>query len=175
MQFLTIYSQTILRGELHVNLFVQPVWFFVGGEITTSHYVDVPKVVRDVVRDIGYTKGEYCFDSNSISVMSVIHKQSSDIAQGVDTGGAGDQGMMFGYAKNETEEFLPLTISLAHKLLLKLADIRKHHPSVMGYLRPDSKSQVTVEYSDDHKPVRVDTVVISTQHDPEVKQDEIKK
>ena len=146
----------------------------VGGEITTTHYVDIQKVVRNVVKDIGYTKGDYRFDFHSINVMSAINKQSPDIAMGVDTGGAGDQGMMFGYASNETAEYMPMALVYAHKLVKRLADIRKRNLKLMPYLRPDSKSQVTIEYSDDHKPLRVDTVVISTQHDPGVSQAKIK-
>lgn len=146
----------------------------VGGEITTTHYVDIQKVVRNVVKDIGYTKGDYRFDFHSINVMSAINKQSPDIAMGVDTGGAGDQGMMFGYATNETPEYMPMALMFAHKLVKKLADIRKRSPRLMPYLRPDSKSQVTIEYSDDNKPLRVDTVVVSTQHDPNVTQPKIK-
>ncbi len=146
----------------------------VGGEITTTHYVDIQKVVRNVVKDIGYTKGDYRFDFHSINVMSAINKQSPDIAMGVDTGGAGDQGMMFGYASNETPEYMPMALVYAHKLVKRLADIRKRNLKLMPYLRPDSKSQVTIEYSDDNKPLRVDTVVISTQHDPGVSQAKIK-
>ena len=146
----------------------------VGGEITTTHYVDIQKVVRSVVKDIGYTKGDYRFDFHSINVMSAINKQSPDIAMGVDTGGAGDQGMMFGYASNETPEYMPMALVYAHKLVKRLADIRKRNLKLMPYLRPDSKSQVTIEYSDDNKPLRVDTVVISTQHDPGVSQAKIK-
>ncbi len=146
----------------------------VGGEITTTHYVDIQKVVRNVVKEIGYTKGDYRFDFHSINVMSAINKQSPDIAMGVDTGGAGDQGMMFGYASNETPEYMPMALVYAHKLVKRLADIRKRSLKLMPYLRPDSKSQVTIEYSDDHKPLRVDTVVISTQHDPGVSQAKIR-
>lgn len=146
----------------------------VGGEITTTHYVDIQKVVRNVVKEIGYTKGDYRFDFHSINVMSAINKQSPDIAMGVDTGGAGDQGMMFGYATNETPEYMPMALVYAHKLVKKLADIRKRNLKLMPYLRPDAKSQVTIEYSDDNKPLRVDTVVISTQHDPDVTQAKIK-
>lgn len=147
----------------------------VGGEITTSHYVDVPELVRNVVKEIGYTKGDYRFDSHSINVMTAINKQSPDIARGVDTGGAGDQGIMFGYANNETKELMPMAISYAHKLVKKLADIRKKNPKLMPYLRPDAKSQVTVEYDDNKKPVRIDAIVISTQHDPGVTQKKIRK
>ncbi|HEY5536288.1 MAG TPA: methionine adenosyltransferase [Ignavibacteria bacterium] len=146
----------------------------VGGEITTHHYVDVQKVVRQVVKEIGYTKGEYRFDYHSINVMSAINKQSHDIAMGVDKGGAGDQGMMFGYAVNETPEYMPLAITLAHKLVKELANIRKKNIKLMPYLRPDSKSQVTVEYGDNNKPKRIDAIVISTQHDPDVTQAKIK-
>jgi S-adenosylmethionine synthetase len=147
----------------------------VGGEITTTHYVDVQKVVRDVVKDIGYTKGDYRFDHHSINVMSAINKQSPDIAMGVDKGGAGDQGMMFGYANNETKELMPMAIMFAHKLVKKLADIRKKNLKLMPYLRPDAKSQVTVEYDNNRKPKRIDAVVISTQHDPGVTQKKIKQ
>jgi S-adenosylmethionine synthetase len=147
----------------------------VGGEITTTHYVDVQKVVRDVVKDIGYTKGDYRFDHHSINVMSAINKQSPDIAMGVDKGGAGDQGMMFGYANNETQELMPMAIMFAHKLVKKLADIRKKNLKLMPYLRPDAKSQVTVEYDNNRKPKRIDAVVISTQHDPGVTQKKIRQ
>ena len=145
---------------------------FVGGEITTSAYIEVQDIVRQVIRDIGYTKAEYRFDAESCSVISSIHSQSPDIAQGVDTGGAGDQGMMFGYASNETPEYMPMPIIFAHKLVKRLADIRKKQPKLMPYLRPDAKSQVTVEYSGG-RPVRVHTVVISTQHDADVSQKRI--
>ncbi len=145
----------------------------VGGEITTRHYVDIQSLVRGVVAEIGYTKGEYRFDSHSINVLSAINKQSPDIAMGVDTGGAGDQGMMFGYATDETKEYMPMPILYAHKLVKKLADIRKKNIKLMPYLRPDSKSQVTIEY-EGNKPIRVDAIVISTQHDPNVNQKKIK-
>ena len=134
----------------------------VAGEITTKAYVDFQKLVRDTVREIGYDDALKGFDSNTCAVMSTINSQSPDIAQGVDTGGAGDQGMMFGYATNETAELMPTPIYLAHKLAAKLTEVRKS--GLMGYLRPDGKSQVTVEYDSNHKPVRVDAVVISTQH-----------
>jgi S-adenosylmethionine synthetase len=147
---------------------------FVGGEITTNAYIEVQDVVRQVIRDIGYTKAEYRFDADSCSVISAIHSQSPDIARGVDTGGAGDQGMMFGYAINETPEFMPMSLVFAHKLVKKLADIRKKQPKLMPWLRPDAKSQVTIEYQN-RKPVRVHTVVISTQHDPDVTQKKIKE
>jgi len=145
---------------------------FVGDEITTTAYIEVQDIVRQVIRDIGYTKAEYRFDAESCSVISSIHSQSPDIAQGVDTGGAGDQGMMFGYASNETPEFMPMPIVYAHKLVKRLADIRKKQPQLMPYLRPDAKSQVTVEYNGG-RPVRVHTVVISTQHDGDVSQKRI--
>ena len=147
---------------------------FVGGEITTKGYIEVQDVVRKVIRDIGYTKAEYRFDAESCSVISAIHSQSPDIAQGVDTGGAGDQGMMFGYATNETPEYMPMPILYAHKLVRRLAEIRKRQPKLMPYLRPDAKSQVTIEYQG-RKAARVHTVVISTQHDPGVSQKRIKE
>src|SRR3984885_9874295 len=134
----------------------------VAGEITTKAYVDFQTVVRDTVKEIGYDDALKGFDSNTCAVISTINRQSPDIAQGVDTGGAGDQGMMFGYATNETPELMPTPISLAHKLAAKLSEVRKN--GKMAYLRPDGKSQVTVEYDSNHKPVRVDAVVISTQH-----------
>ena len=134
----------------------------VAGEITTKAYVDFQTVVRETVRGIGYDDALKGFDCDTCGVISTINRQSPDIAQGVDTGGAGDQGMMFGYATNETPELMPTPISLAHRLAEKLTEVRKN--GTMGYLRPDGKSQVTVEYSADHKPLRVDAVVISTQH-----------
>lgn len=147
---------------------------FVGGEITTTAYIEVQDIVRRVIREIGYTKAEYRFDADSCSVISSIHSQSPDIAQGVDTGGAGDQGMMFGYASNETDEYMPMPIMFAHKLVKRIADIRKNELHLMPYLRPDAKSQVTVEYNG-RRPVRVHTVVISTQHDADVSQKRIYK
>jgi S-adenosylmethionine synthetase len=134
----------------------------ISGEITTKAYVDFQAIVRGTVSSIGYNNALYGFDSNTCSVISSIHSQSPDIAQGVDTGGAGDQGLMFGYACNETEELMPTPISLAHKLTKKLTEVRKS--GQLDYLRPDGKSQVTVEYDANFKPVRVDAVVISTQH-----------
>ncbi len=146
----------------------------VAGEVTTNAYVDIQKVVRDTIREIGYTKAEYKFDAESCGILNAIHSQSPDIAMGVNTGGAGDQGMMFGYANNETPEYMPAPIMYAHQLVKKLADIRKKNQKLMLYLRPDAKSQVTIEY-DGRKPVRVDAVVISTQHDPNVSQKKIKE
>lgn len=147
----------------------------VGGEVTTTAYIDVEEVVRKTIRKIGYTKAEYKFDADSCGVLNALHSQSPDIAMGVDTGGAGDQGIMFGYACDQTPELMPMPIMYAHKLVKKLSDIRNKNNGLMPYLRPDSKSQVTIEYDDNHKPVRVDTVVISTQHDAKVKQTQIKK
>ena len=161
-------------GRVACETFCATGMVLVGGEITTTHYVDIPHIVRQVVSDIGYSKGDYRFDFNSISVLSCINKKSPDIAMGVDTGGAGDQGIMFGYASNETDVLMPMPIYYAHKLVRKLADIRKHHHDLMPYLRPDSKSQVTVEYDENGKPKRIDAVVISTQHDPEATQEQIR-
>lgn len=146
----------------------------VGGEITTKGYIEVQDVVRDVIRSIGYTKAEYRFDAESCSVMSTIHAQSPDIARGVDTGGAGDQGMMFGYACVETPELMPMPIMFAHKLARRLAEIRKRHPKLMPYLRPDAKTQVTVEY-EGRRIKRIHTVLVSTQHDPDVSQKRIRE
>lgn len=149
----------------------------VSGEITTSTYVDIPKTVRDTIKEIGYTRAKYGFDAETCAVLTSIDEQSADIAQGVDKAlearegtmteeeldaiGAGDQGLMFGFANNETEELMPAPISLAHKLSLRLTEVRKDQ--TLAYLRPDGKTQVTVEYDDQNKPVRIDTVVISTQ------------
>ncbi|UCG78756.1 MAG: methionine adenosyltransferase [Nitrospirota bacterium] len=145
---------------------------FIAGEITTSCYVDIPAIVRDTIRDIGYTRAKYGFDYETCSVITAIHEQSGDIAMGVDPGGAGDQGLMFGYACNETPELMPLSIMLAHKLAMKLTEVRKS--DVLGYLRPDGKTQVTIEYRDG-KPFRVDTIVISSQHSPDVTLKEMKE
>jgi S-adenosylmethionine synthetase len=144
----------------------------IAGEITTKAYVDFQSLVRGTVASIGYDNALYGFDSNTCAVISTINKQSGDIAMGVDTGGAGDQGMMFGYATNETPELMPLPISLAHKLAQQLSAVRKS--GLMSYLRPDGKSQVTVEYDSNHKPVRVDAVVISTQHSDSVGNDDLR-
>ena len=153
-----------------------------SGEVTTQAFVDVQKIARDVIRDIGYTDPQLCFDADSCAVISSIHEQSPDISQGVseDKGlhaeqGAGDQGMMFGYASRETEELMPMTLMLSHKLLQELARIRKE-TNEMPYLRPDAKSQVTIEYQDDRRtPKRIHTIVISTQHDESVTLEQIKK
>lgn len=148
-----------------------------AGEVKSEVYLDVQQIAREVINKIGYTKGEYMFNGDSCGVISAIHEQSPDINQGVDRAnedadfetkansqGAGDQGMMFGYATNETENYLPLALDLAHTILKELADIRRENDAIK-YLRPDAKSQVTIEYSDDHKPVRIDSIVVSTQHD----------
>ena len=140
-----------------------------AGEVKTKAYIDLQRVAREVINKIGYTKSEYMFEGNSCGVFSAIHEQSPDINRGVEredpmNQGAGDQGMMFGYATNETENYMPLSLDLAHKLLMVLADIRREG-KVMTYLRPDSKSQVTIEYDDNRRPVRIDTIVVSTQHD----------
>ena len=161
----------------------------VAGEITTSTYVDIPKIVRETIKGIGYTRAKYGFDAETCAVLTSIDEQSADIAQGVDQAlesregtmsdeeieaiGAGDQGLMFGFACNETEELMPLPISLAHQLSRKLAEVRKQ--DVLPYLRPDGKTQVTVEYDENKKPVRIDTIVISTQHDADTTLEQIKK
>ncbi|MFC4404795.1 methionine adenosyltransferase [Gracilibacillus xinjiangensis] len=161
----------------------------VSGEITTNTYVDIPKIVRNTIKEIGYTRAKYGFDAETCGVLTAIDEQSPDIAGGVNTAlearegkmsedeieaiGAGDQGLMFGYANNETPELMPLPISLAHKLAKQLTDVRKN--GILGYLRPDGKTQVTVEYDEDNKPVRIDTIVISTQHHQDVTLEQIQK
>jgi len=140
-----------------------------AGEVKSKTYLDLHKIARDVINRIGYNKSEYMFDGNSCGIFSSIHEQSTDINQGVDKQkkeeqGAGDQGMMFGYATNETDNYMPLALDLSHRILIELAAIRKEG-KLMNYLRPDAKSQVTIEYSDDNKPIRIDTIVVSTQHD----------
>jgi len=142
---------------------------FLAGEVKSKTYLDVQKIARDVINKIGYTKGEYMFDGNSCGVLSAIHEQSPDINQGVDKSnpeeqGAGDQGMMFGYATDETDNYMPLALELSHRLLIELAELRRETKDI-SYLRPDAKSQVTIEYSDDNIPQRIDAIVISTQHD----------
>jgi S-adenosylmethionine synthetase len=146
----------------------------VSGEVTTNGYVDVQDVTRDVIKEIGYTKASYRFDSESCGVITTIHKQSPDIAMGVDREGAGDQGIMFGYATRETPELMPMTLQYSHDILKKLASIRKE-TTLMPYLGPDSKSQVTVEYNEDGTPKRIHTLVVSTQHDDGVEQAQIQE
>ncbi|MBQ0024116.1 MAG: methionine adenosyltransferase [Bacteroidales bacterium] len=153
----------------------------VGGEVTSHDaYVDIQGIARRTIERIGYTKGEYCFSADSCAVISALHEQSADIARGVnkeekDEQGAGDQGMMFGYACSETEEYMPLPLALSHITLMELAKIRREEPSPMPYLRPDAKSQFTIEYNDDHTPNRIHTIVLSTQHDEGVDQQRIRK
>ena len=144
-----------------------------AGEVKSNTYLDLQKIARDTINKIGYTKSEYMFDGNSCGILSAIHEQSDDINRGVDRGnpeeqGAGDQGMMFGYATNETENYMPLALDLSHRLLLELAVLRRECNEIK-YLRPDAKAQVTIEYSEDHKPVRIEAIVVSTQHDDFVK------
>ncbi|MBQ9576887.1 MAG: methionine adenosyltransferase [Muribaculaceae bacterium] len=155
----------------------------IAGEVTTNVYIDLQRTARDMIEKIGYTKSEYQFDANSCGILNSVHEQSGDIAQGVnsaednrDDQGAGDQGMMFGYACNETSDLMPLTLDLAHALMRELADIRHNHLELMPYLRPDSKAQVTVEYDGEtHRPVHVHTIVVSTQHDDDADQPRILK
>ena len=140
-----------------------------AGEVKSSAYLDVQEIARGVIRKIGYTKSEYMFEANSCGILSAIHEQSTDINQGVDKKnkeeqGAGDQGMMFGYATNETEDYMPLALDLSHKLLIELAELRRENKQIK-YLRPDAKSQVTLEYDDNNQPIRIDAIVVSTQHD----------
>jgi len=148
-----------------------------AGEVKSKTYLDVQKIARDVINKIGYTKSEYMFDGSSCGVLSAIHEQSPDINRGVDRDskekqGAGDQGMMFGYATNETKNYMPLALELSHRLLIELAELRREN-SEIRYLRPDAKSQVTIEYSDDNKPQRIDAIVLSTQHDDFHESDEV--
>lgn len=160
------------QGRVACETLVTRGMAYVAGEITTSCYVEIPKIIRDTIRDVGYTDPYYGFDYLTCGVITAIQEQSPDIAKGVDTGGAGDQGMMFGYAVKETQELMPLPIVLAHKLVRRLAQIRKE--KLVDYLRPDGKSQVTVEYHDG-KPARVDAVVIGAHHSPKVKTEDLRR
>jgi S-adenosylmethionine synthetase len=161
------------KGRVACEVAVTTGLVMVMGEITTSCYVDIPKVVRQTISEIGYTKRSCGFDADTCGIINTVKEQSPDISCGVDCGGAGDQGMMFGYACNETPELMPLPISLAHQLSRRLAEVRK--TSLLPYLRPDGKTQVTVEYDDNQNPMRVDAVLISTQHSADVSQDQIAK
>jgi len=169
--------------ESHVacETFVSTGLVVIGGEVSSEKaYVDIQKVARETIRRIGYTKSEYKFDADSCGIISTIHDQSGDIAMGVnreksEEQGAGDQGIMFGYACNDTENYMPLPLTLAHKILMELADIRREADSPMPYLRPDAKSQFTIEYDDNGTPKRVHTIVLSTQHDPDVTREQIEK
>ena len=160
------------KSRVAVETFVTTGLAVVGGEVTTEAYVDVQEIVRQVIKEIGYTKPAYRFDSESCGVLSSIHTQSPDIAMGVDRDGAGDQGMMFGFATKETPEYMPMPLQFSHNLLKELARIRKN-TDLMPYLGPDSKSQVTIEYDDAGKPKRIDTIVLSTQHADGVEQAQI--
>jgi S-adenosylmethionine synthetase len=159
-----VFSQDPM-GRVACETLVTTGLAFVAGEITTRCYVDIPKVAREVIRDVGYTRAKYGFDYETCAVITAIQEQSPDIALGVDIQGAGDQGLMFGYATKETPEFMPMPIMLAHKLVMRLNEVRRKE--ILEYLRPDGKSQVTVQY-DDGRPSRVDTVVVSAQHSPDV-------
>ena len=164
------------KARVACETYVKTGMVLVGGEITTSAWVDIEEITRNTVREIGYVHSDMGFDANSCAVLSAIGKQSPDINQGVDRAdpleqGAGDQGLMFGYATNETEEYMPYPISLAHKLAQQLTKVRKD--GTLTYLRPDGKSQVSVEYDENDKPVRLEAVVLSTQHDPDVTQEQI--
>jgi S-adenosylmethionine synthetase len=165
------------KSRVACETFVTTGLVLIGGEIKTTEEargkLDFAEVARQTIREIGYTKAEYRFDAESCSIISTIHPQSPDIALGVDTGGAGDQGMMFGYACKETPEYMPMPIMFAHKLVKKLAEVRKSGNGPMRYLRPDGKSQVTIEY-DGRRPIRAHAVVVSTQHDPDVTQEQIR-
>ena len=168
---------SILKQDKHARVACETLvttgLVFLAGEITTSAYIEIPDLAREVIRDIGYTNADYRFDADSCSVISTIHSQSPDISRGVDKGGAGDQGMMFGYATSETPEYMPMPILYSHRLVKRLADMRRKKNSPMSWLRPDAKSQVTIEYHG-RKPVRVAAIVVSTQHDPGVKQTQIR-
>src|SRR5699024_9419039 len=180
----------ILKGDPNARVACETIvttgLVLVAGEITTSVYVDIPAIVRRTIKEIGYTRAKYGFDADTCSVLTAIDEQSPDIAGGVDTAfetrsgkvtdeelGAGDQGLMFGYACDETEDLLPLPIYLAHRLAKRLADVRKNNE--LSYLRPDGKTQVTIEYDEDNQPIRVDTIVISTQHHQDIPYDQIEK
>jgi S-adenosylmethionine synthetase len=165
------------ESRVACETFVSTGLVIIGGEVTSKAYVDIQSIARNTIRRIGYTKSEYRFDADSCAVISAIHEQSPDIAQGVnrEEQGAGDQGMMFGYACKDTEEYMPLPVTLSHILLLELSKIRKESPSPMPYLRPDAKSQFTVEYDDNNIPRRIHTIVLSTQHDEDVDQSKIEE